>query len=180
MEIVDMTKLLKSNELKNKDETIKLTSRIDNQSEVTFFGGIDEEYIQLVIPLIYPNFSKNFQQGYHDKIWDLTEETYNQIKHDIWESSNNVNIGRRNEITKGLAKFIIKVCSAISLLQNKKPYYYTPINTVKPWTEEVEVVQKDIMSYIRTGTGQNNENLEMCFADDTICKSISFMGDQID
>ena len=169
--LVDMTKLLKTEKLKNQNGEDKSASRIDFQVEVTFFGGVDEKNMQLIIPLIYPNFAKNFQPGYHDKIWGLTEGTYNEFKNNIWENPNNIDIVPKNgTIQQGLIKFITKACLAISSLQDKKPYYYTPINTVKPWTEDTLRIHQDITSYI---TGNQYDHLSTPSKDDTICKFLS-------
>jgi hypothetical protein len=172
-QLVDMTKLLKGHKMKNQDYTEKETTRIDNQAEVTFFGGIDEKAVHLTIPLVYPNFAKIFQIGYHDKIWGLTEESYDHIKNQIWERPNTINIATNTYIRDGLINFINNACIAVASLKDYKLYYYSPINTIIPWQRHPESVQQDIMSYIRTGNGQNITNLNMNITDDSICKYIS-------
>jgi len=171
-ELVDMCKLLKAGKLKNNNGDDKKASRIDNQAEVTFFGGVDEENVSLVIPLLYPNFSKHFRKGYHDDIWGLTKETYDNLKEEI-KKDHNVDITK--DIVGGLINFVKQSCIAISLSLKTKPYYYTPINKIKPWAENINVesVHKDIMGYIRSGQGEDSKKLEEKITYDSMCKFIS-------
>lgn len=43
------------------------------QLECNFWGYIGHDNIVAIIPIIYPNFNKEFEAGYHDKIWRLVE-----------------------------------------------------------------------------------------------------------
>jgi hypothetical protein len=130
------------------NEKIKNDARIKNQIETTFFGGIDNKNILAVVPIIYPNFSKGFKKGYHDKVWgyeniDTKRKNKNIFKNakneykgqkylDIYNKVDNGNISCAGKVIKpGNDKLILNLTEKITHLQGNRLYYSLPNGEIK-------------------------------------------------
>lgn len=158
-QMVDMTKLLKSKKITG-DE------RIDNQVETTFFGGINKENIAAIIPIIYPNFSKGFKQGYHDVVWDLLEENHsgspanffntarktfsNQIFPSCYQEETGNVTSAGKVMMPAFVKLALDLCHALAEKKGQKLYYYSPDGKLCKYSTSDEYQRKGNTHFSKT------------------------------
>lgn len=54
----------------------KVNPRFSNQIELAYLAGVDADKVLAIIPLVYPNFSKKFVEGYHNTVYGYTSDNY--------------------------------------------------------------------------------------------------------
>jgi tetratricopeptide (TPR) repeat protein len=92
-------------------------SRTDNQLEVSFFGGVSGQNVKVIIPIIYPNFSKGFIPGYHDVVYGL--KSGNRF------SSDSFNL---DSLKHTFVNFALKVVEAIANKEGRTLCYIDEMN----------------------------------------------------
>ncbi len=68
-------KKLKTAEIFDVCSLAGINALFQKQIEIAYLGGISKENILAIIPLIYPNFSKDFNPSYHSKILSFAEKS---------------------------------------------------------------------------------------------------------
>ena len=92
----------------------------DNQVEVSFFGGVSGQNVKVIIPIIYPNFSKGFIPGYHDVIYGLKiGKRFSSDSFDL------------NSLKLTFVNFALKVMKAIADKEGRTVCYINEMNMPK-------------------------------------------------
>ncbi len=119
--------------------------RTDYQNETVFFSGIDPKHIVAVIPLIYPNFSKAYEPGYHDKIWKLEDSDtrkvtsyyyqckkfFNKAAPEIYKSDNKAISSEGIPLMMAYTSFALELVGAIAAKQGLQLCYMSTRGLIK-------------------------------------------------
>jgi ankyrin repeat protein len=81
-----------------------------NQIEVAYLGGVSADKVLAIIPLVYPNFSKEFKVGYHDTVYGYSKTGYKK-------EANFVKTNKKiteNDLKNIFIKYIDKIANKFS------------------------------------------------------------------
>jgi hypothetical protein len=118
-------------------------SRTDHQLEVSFFGGISGKDVKIIIPIIYPNLSKEFKKGYHDVIWGLGPVDFRTKRFDF------------DMLKHSFTNFALKMVQALADREGLAVCYIDEINKLQRFPTALKSGKKDLSHAqlkIRQGT----------------------------
>jgi hypothetical protein len=136
--VIDVPQLVKSEQLKGNILTVF-------QVETIFLGGIPSDKVVAVIPMVYPNLSKGFKEGYHDTIWSLTEtkgesplQHFDRAKDELSKKPirplYNPGITPVGKILMpAYVNLALKLSAAVASSLGKNLYYIAPDNRLEPY-----------------------------------------------
>lgn len=164
---IDMPQLIKHDIIKSQ------ATRTNNQLEVIFPGGIKNTQVVAIIPIVYPNFSKAFQTGYHDKIWYLFNAASpgNSVNHFLNAKrilkGKDINLYKSGKISSAgrvlmaaYVQFALDLAQAIAKSHNKTLCYLAADGSIHPYPKGyikgnvyLSVAQQQIREPINSLTG---------------------------
>jgi hypothetical protein len=119
-------------QLRCSDQMSTSQPRTDNQLEVSFFGGVSGKNVKVVIPLIYPNLSKGFIEGYHDIIWGLREVDFRSKIFDF------------DALKHAFTNFALKVVKALADKEGKTACFIDQINRLGNFPTSPKTAKNDL------------------------------------
>ncbi len=146
--VADITRL-------HRTKVINVNDRYTHQIEVCAFGGVSGENVKLIIPIVYPNFKKPFQRGYHDVVWGLTAEEMSTIQSNLSQKKE-VKIKLKVRITN----FCLKLIEAIARYEALQLVFCRPGGGISPFSCELAPIKdKELSSVQRKIRDEVRENL---------------------
>lgn len=118
-------------------------SRTDHQLEVSFFGGISGKDVKIIIPIIYPNLSKEFKKGYHDVIWGLGPVDFRTKRFDF------------DMLKHSFTNFALKIVQTLVDREGRAVCYIDETNKLRSFPTDLKSRKKDLSPAqleIRQGT----------------------------
>lgn len=142
-------------QLRSSNQMTSSQARTDQQLEVSFFGGVSGRNVKVVIPIIYPNLSKQFKRGYHDVIWGLSERDMTGRALSL------------ETLIHAYSNFTLRVVKALSSKEGRTPCFIDHTNNIQPFptqlknlSDAVTPAQRTIRAGNTTFKGSKKESLE--------------------